>query len=126
VLARVDRVLAPLTWVVAAFAVVVLLVGPQLIGAQKSAGATGGGAPAGAAPPSGRQVFTSNCGGCHTLKAAGTSGTTGPNLDSVKPSAAAVTAIVRSGGGVMPSFSSRLSGAEIQAVAQYVSSSAGG
>ena len=28
-----------------------------------------------------KQAFTSNCGGCHTLKAAGTSGTTGPNLD---------------------------------------------
>jgi mono/diheme cytochrome c family protein len=28
-----------------------------------------------------KQSFTSNCGGCHTLKAAGTQGTTGPNLD---------------------------------------------
>jgi cytochrome c6 len=123
VLARVDRVLAPLTWLVAAFAVVVLLVGPELIGAKKSNAAA---APAGGAPPSGAQVFSSNCAGCHTLKAAGSSGTTGPNLDSLKPSAATVAAIVRSGAGVMPSFSSRLSGAEIQAVAQYVSSSAGG
>jgi cytochrome c6 len=126
VLARVDRVLAPLTWLAAAFAVVVLFVGPELIGAKKSSAApaaTGGGG----APPSGAQVFSSaGCGGCHTLKAAGSSGTTGPNLDSLKPSAAAVAAIVRSGAGVMPSFSSRLSGAQIQAVAQYVSSSAGG
>jgi mono/diheme cytochrome c family protein len=29
----------------------------------------------------GKQAFTSNCGGCHTLKDAGTQGTTGPNLD---------------------------------------------
>jgi cytochrome c6 len=127
VLAKVDRVLAPVTWVVAAFAVVVLLVGPQLIGAQKSGAASGGGAPAGGAPPSGAQVFSSaGCGGCHTLKAAGSSGTTGPNLDQLTPSAAAVAAIVRSGAGVMPSFSGRLSGAEIQAVAKYVSNSAGG
>jgi len=121
VLARVDRVLAPVTWVVAAFAVVVLLVGPQLIGAQKSSGGGGAGG-----APSGAQVFSSaGCGGCHTLKAAGSSGTTGPNLDQLKPSAATVAAIVRSGAGVMPSFSGRLSEAQIQAVAQYVSSSAG-
>ena len=123
-LAKIDRVLAPVTWVVAAFAVVVLLIGPELIGAKKSSAAP---APAGAAPPSGAQVFSSaGCGGCHTLKAAGSSGTTGPNLDSLKPTAATVAAIVRSGAGVMPSFSSRLSAAQIQAVAQYVSSSAGG
>jgi mono/diheme cytochrome c family protein len=30
---------------------------------------------------SAKQAFTSNCGGCHVLKAAGTQGTTGPNLD---------------------------------------------
>lgn len=29
----------------------------------------------------GKKLFASNCGGCHTLKDAGTSGTTGPNLD---------------------------------------------
>lgn len=28
-----------------------------------------------------KKLFTSNCGGCHTLAAAGTTGTTGPNLD---------------------------------------------
>jgi mono/diheme cytochrome c family protein len=43
----------------------------------------------GAAPPEvpggpGAQVFANNgCGGCHTLKAAGSGGTTGPNLDEV-------------------------------------------
>jgi mono/diheme cytochrome c family protein len=30
---------------------------------------------------SAKQAFTSNCGGCHVLKDAGTQGTTGPNLD---------------------------------------------
>jgi len=29
----------------------------------------------------GQTLFTSNCGGCHTLSAAGTTGTIGPNLD---------------------------------------------
>jgi mono/diheme cytochrome c family protein len=121
---RVDRVLAIVVWVAAAFTVLVLLVGPELIGARKSTAAS---AAQGGAPRSGSAVFASaGCGGCHTLKAAGSSGTTGPNLDQLKPSAAAVAAIVRSGAGVMPSFSGRLSGAEIQAVAKYVSSSAGG
>jgi cytochrome c oxidase subunit II len=55
-------------------------------GRQPGAGATaGGGASAGSgtgASVSGRQVFSSaGCAGCHTLKAAGSSGTTGPNLD---------------------------------------------
>lgn len=37
----------------------------------------------GAAPPefTAEGYFAQNCGGCHTLEAAGTSGTTGPNLD---------------------------------------------
>ena len=33
-------------------------------------------------PEAGKQVYADNgCGGCHTFEAAGTSGTTGPNLD---------------------------------------------
>ena len=32
-------------------------------------------------PTAGAQLFTSNCGSCHTLRAAGTKGTIGPNLD---------------------------------------------
>lgn len=34
-----------------------------------------------AASSQAKQAFTQNCGGCHVLKAAGTQGTTGPNLD---------------------------------------------
>ena len=83
--------------------------------------ATGGGAADGAA------VFASaGCGGCHTLEAAGSTGTTGPNLDDLQPSQDQVAEQVRSGGGVMPSFEDRLSDDEIDAVAQYVSESAGG
>jgi cytochrome c2 len=65
------------------------------------------------------------CAGCHTLAAAGATGTTGPNLDQIKPTAAIVAHQVIVGGGVMPSFQGTLTPAQIQAVAKYVSSSAG-
>ena len=42
---------------------------------------TGGKAPAQADQQAGQKLFTERCGGCHTLAAAGTSGTLGPNLD---------------------------------------------
>jgi len=73
----------------------------------------------------GKEVFVSNCGGCHTLAAAGTSGTTGPNLDDLKPDEATVEQQVRNGGGGMPAFEGRLSDAEITAVSQYVAENAG-
>jgi len=66
------------------------------------------------------------CGGCHTLNAAGSSGTAGPNLDALRPSSATVAAQVASGGGGMPSFSGSLSSSEIQQLADWVSSAAGG
>ena len=65
------------------------------------------------------------CAGCHTLSAAGSTGTTGPNLDQLKPSTSVVAHQVMVGGGAMPAFQGKLSPAQIQAVAQYVSSSAG-
>jgi mono/diheme cytochrome c family protein len=74
----------------------------------------------------GKQVFLSaGCGGCHTLKDAGTSGNTGPNLDALKPPRAIVVHQVEVGGGPMPAFKGQLSDAQIQAVAAYVSSVAG-
>jgi mono/diheme cytochrome c family protein len=65
------------------------------------------------------------CAGCHTLSAAGASGTTGPNLDQLKPAFPIVVTQVTNGGAVMPAFKGKLSPAQIQAVAKYVSSSAG-
>ena len=65
------------------------------------------------------------CAGCHTLAAAGSTGTIGPNLDQLKPSEAIVAHQVMVGGGMMPSFQKTLTPAQIQAVAKYVSSSAG-
>ena len=90
-------------------------------GGGATATAGGGGAADGAA------VFASaGCGGCHTLEAAGSSGQTGPNLDDLKPSQDEVAEQVRNGGGGMPAFGDKLSDEEINAVAQYVSESAGG
>jgi len=42
---------------------------------------TGGKAPSHADQANGAKLFTSSCGGCHVLAAAGSQGTTGPNLD---------------------------------------------
>jgi mono/diheme cytochrome c family protein len=81
-------------------------------------------APAGDAA-AGKIVFTANCGGCHTLADAGTSGTVGPNLDDAKPPAALVVDRVTNGKGVMPPFGGSLSPKQIADVAAYVSSAAG-
>ena len=122
-LAKIYRVLAPVTWLVAAFAVAVLLIGPQVIGAEKPPPTKQAVA---ATAASGKDVFTSSCGGCHTLADAGTSGAIGPNLDDAAPDAATVKAFVRGGGGGMPAFGDNLANAEVDAVAAYVSSVAGG
>ncbi|MFL5959359.1 MAG: c-type cytochrome [Gaiellaceae bacterium] len=68
----------------------------------------------------------SGCGSCHTLAAAHSTGTIGPNLDSLKPDYRAVTAQVTNGGGQMPAFKSSLSTQQIADVSAYVVSSTGG
>ena len=73
----------------------------------------------------GEAIFKADCSSCHTLKAAGTTGTVGPNLDQLKPKQATVVHQVTNGGAVMPAFKGKLTPAQIQAVATYVSSSAG-
>jgi cytochrome c6 len=79
------------------------------------------------AETAGEAVFKQNCTSCHTLAAAGSMGTVGPNLDTLKPSDAAVTSQVINGGGAMPAFgkSGALSTTQIKNVATYVSSVAG-
>jgi len=75
-------------------------------------------------PVAGKQAFASSgCGGCHTLKAAGSSGTTGPDLDTLKPDAARVVRQVTNGGKIMPSFKATLSPKQIQEVAAFVATS---
>jgi mono/diheme cytochrome c family protein len=80
----------------------------------------------GDAAAAGKQVFlTAGCAGCHTLAAAGTNGTVGPNLDDKKPPYALVIDRVTNGKGGMPKFSGQLTQEQIQNVAKYVSSVAG-
>lgn len=81
----------------------------------------------GAALAEGKRIFASaGCVACHTLKAAGATGTVGPNLDEKKPSFDKVIERVTNGKPPMPSFRGKLSATEIQAVARFVSSSTRG
>jgi len=75
----------------------------------------------------GKQIFLvkAGCGGCHTLKDAGSTGTVGPNLDQLKPADKIVEHQVENGGGPMPAFKKTLTPAQIAAVSAYVSSVAG-
>ena len=84
-----------------------------------------GAAPAKPAGNDGKAIFSQNCASCHTLKAAGATGTIGPNLDQLKPSEPIVQHQVEVGGGPMPAFKGKLTDAQITAVAKFVSSSAG-
>ena len=79
--------------------------------------------PAGAR--AGKTVFASaGCGSCHTLEAAGSRSSAGPNLDETDPGAALVREVVANGSGAMPSFRDRLTEREIRDVAAFVASSA--
>jgi cytochrome c553 len=147
-----DRGLIGVSVVGALLVVVLLFAGPSLIGAKTNkssytitggsgsgSGSGGSGAGAGASSGSGSgstsgsgssaagaAVFASaGCSNCHTLKAANANGTVGPDLDQLQPSADQVRSIVSSGGGGMPSFTGKLTSAQIAAVANYVSSVAG-
>jgi predicted ferric reductase/mono/diheme cytochrome c family protein len=90
----------------------------------------GGGDPAPPAAASdvaaGRAVYASaGCGDCHTLDAAGSGASIGPNLDEARPDAARVRALVTEGAGAMPSFADELTDRQIADVAAFVSESAG-
>ena len=83
---------------------------------------TGGGAPAVTGDPqAGKAVFASaGCSACHTLKAAGSTGTVGPNLDQLKPAEDVIVHQVEVGGGPMPAFKDTLTPKQIQDVAAFV------
>ena len=88
---------------------------------------TGEGEAEGGDAEAGTAVFEeAGCGGCHTLEAAGSSGSIGPNLDDSQPDTALVVDRVTNGAGAMPAFGDRLSEEEIQNVAAYVVESTGG
>ena len=129
-LARLDKILAPLSWFAAAAVVVMLLAGPAVVAEDKdnppqseAAGAASYATGGGGGKPDGKALFTSNCGSCHTLKAAGTTGQVGPRLDGISLDAAAIEEKVRKGGSGMPPFKDLLSADEVRAVAAYVASS---
>ena len=70
----------------------------------------------------GLEVFNNKaqCGTCHALKASGSSGEIGPNLDMLKPQIAQTIYAVKNGIGVMPPWDGILTTEEIEAVAYYI------
>lgn len=75
----------------------------------------------------GRRLFTYNCGTCHTMKSASTSGRVGPNLDELRPPKALTLDAIEKGRargqGQMPA--ELLVGEEAKKVASYIEASAG-
>ena len=129
-LARVEKAVAVAGWVIAAALVLMLFAGPQLVAedkakpaAEEAAGASPYAGGSSGAAADGEALFTVNCGSCHTLSAAGTSGQVGPNLDEVSLDAAEIESVVRGGLGPMPAFEGQLSDQEIAAVAEFVAGS---
>ena len=95
-------------------------------GEQADSGSGGGGGGGASASAEGKQIFTQSCGTCHTLSDAGTQGNVGPVLDDIKPDKARTLNAIKNGGagsGAMPA--NIVTGAEAEAVAEYVSSAAG-
>jgi cytochrome c551 len=86
----------------------------------------GGGGGGGGDAAAGEEIFVANCGSCHTLEEAGTSGNVGPNLDDSSFDQGAVEVQVTNGGGGMPAFGGQLSEEEIQNVAAFVVASEDG
>ena len=60
------------------------------------------------------------CGTCHALRAAGSDGQIGPDLDQLKPKKEQIIYTVSNGIGVMPAFQDMLTPEEIEAVAYYI------
>jgi len=72
-------------------------------------------------------AFTATCGGCHTLKDAGTYGRVGPNLDNLRPKAGLTIDAIKNGRargqGQMPA--QLLEGDDARDVARYIEKVAG-
>ena len=72
-------------------------------------------------PTAGKAIFASaGCASCHTLKAAGSTGTVGPNLDQLKPAYRRIVLQVENGGAIMPPFKDKLKPNQINDVAAFV------
>ena len=87
-------------------------------------GGGGGGGRQGDAA-AGKEIFVANCGSCHTLQEAETTGNIGPVLDDVSLDFDGVVQQVTNGGGGMPPFQGTLSEQQIQDVAAFVVASEG-
>jgi mono/diheme cytochrome c family protein len=73
-----------------------------------------------------KSIFSSNCGSCHVLADAGTTGTVGPNLDEAQPGFEAAFTQIKNGGGGMPAFGGQMTDEEIRALARYIVRVTGG
>ena len=72
-------------------------------------------------PTSGGALFASSgCGSCHTLAAAGSQGTAGPNLDSLAPGQSVIVTQVTNGGFNMPAYGAKLTAQQIKDLAAYL------
>ena len=104
---------------------------PPTTGETESTGGTGStatatttGGSSGADLAAGKTAFSATCGGCHTLKDAGTTGKVGPDLDSLAPlTSERVAKQIANGGQIMPP--KLLTGKDAANTAAYVSSVAG-
>ena len=78
----------------------------------------------------GKTLFTVGanppCSTCHMLKDAKAMGAIGPVLDDLQPTADRVVAAMKNGIGMMPSYQSSLSEAQMRALARYVAKASGG
>jgi mono/diheme cytochrome c family protein len=91
-------------------------------GSGSTATTTGGSS--GADLAAGKTAFSATCGGCHTLKDAGTTGKVGPDLDSLAPlTSERVAKQIANGGQIMPP--KLLTGKDAANAAAYVASVAG-
>ncbi len=69
----------------------------------------------------GKVVWTNTgCGACHTMKAAGSTGMVGPNLDVKKPALSLILDRVTNGRNAMPAYKSQLTATQIKDVSAYV------
>jgi cbb3-type cytochrome c oxidase subunit III len=85
-----------------------------------------GGGGGGAAGGDAKSLFSSNCGSCHKLADAGTTGTVGPDLDQAKPAFEKAFEQIKNGGGAMPPFGGQLTDEQIRALARYIVRVTGG
>ena len=107
--------------------IIITLVTAACLAATALVLATGGGAATSANPAltaANKAAFKKNCGSCHTLKAAGTHGSVGPNLNTTKPPLGRIILQITQGGRFMPAFGmnagGQLTAAQIKTIAQYV------